>query len=111
MAIRRCSICALEYPVYVSHCQVCDGPLWIDTSDNLNPAWRDEIERKKMEPEVDVLEEEKMSVESWRLKSLLDAGYPLAKAQILAGSDVDLHKAIDLLKKCGDPKIAFKILG
>jgi hypothetical protein len=50
--------------------------------------------------------------ESWRLKTLLDAGYPLALAEKLAAAKhVDLHYAVELVvvKKC-DPTVAADLL-
>jgi len=50
-------------------------------------------------------------VESWRLHVLLkEAGYPLALAEKLAHSQVDLHDAVDLVRKGCEPKLAAEIL-
>jgi len=40
---------------------------------------------------------EKAKVESWRLHVLIEAGYPLPLAERLAGSEADLHIAVDLV--------------
>ena len=40
---------------------------------------------------------ERSKVESWRLHVLIEAGYPLALAERLAGSEADLHRAVDLV--------------
>ncbi len=37
---------------------------------------------------------ENSKVESWRLHVLIEAGYPLAIAERLAGSEADLHRAV-----------------
>lgn len=40
---------------------------------------------------------ERSKVESWRLHVLLDAGYPLPLAERIAGSEADLHRAVELV--------------
>jgi hypothetical protein len=55
-------------------------------------------------------ENEPAKVESWRLHTLLEAGYPVPLAERLAGSDVDLHEAVALLRRGCDPTIAVEIL-
>jgi hypothetical protein len=40
---------------------------------------------------------ERSKVESWRLHILIEAGYPLFLAERLAGSEVDLHRAVELV--------------
>ena len=42
-------------------------------------------------------ESERSKVESWRLHVLIQAGYPLPVAEKLAGSDADLHRAVELV--------------
>lgn len=50
-------------------------------------------------------------VESWRLEELTRAGYPTeAAAQLAARHDVDLHRAIDLLRQGCPPEVAVSIL-
>ena len=46
---------------------------------------------------------ERSKVESWRLHVLMEAGYPLALAEKLAHSDVDLHHAVELVTTRGCP--------
>jgi hypothetical protein len=41
--------------------------------------------------------DEQAKVESWRLHVLMEAGYPLPLAEKIAHSDVDLHRAVDLI--------------
>ncbi|MCS7007744.1 MAG: hypothetical protein RMM28_09685 [Thermoleophilia bacterium] len=55
-------------------------------------------------------ESEPAKVESWRLHVLLEAGYPVPLAERLAGSDVDLHVAVELLERGCDPAVAAEIL-
>lgn len=58
-----------------------------------------------------VYSDEAMKVESWRLKTLLDAGYPLNLAAALAvSSRIDLHEAVKLVKAGCTPQLAFEIL-
>jgi hypothetical protein len=40
---------------------------------------------------------ERSKVESWRLHVLIEAGYPLPLAERLAGSQADLHRAVELV--------------
>lgn len=40
---------------------------------------------------------EKQKVEAWRLHVLLEAAYPQPLAERLAGSDADLHQAVELV--------------
>ena len=47
--------------------------------------------------EVAERENEKSKVESWRLRVLLDAGYPLPLAERIAHSEADLHRAVELV--------------
>ena len=49
-------------------------------------------------------------VESWRLHVLMEAGYPLPLAERLAGSEADLHRAVELVGQGCDPQIAVEIL-
>jgi hypothetical protein len=56
------------------------------------------------QPEVD-------RVDAWRLRFLLDAGYPLHLAERMARDrDVDLHKAAKLLAQGCKPELAAEIL-
>jgi hypothetical protein len=49
-------------------------------------------------------------VESWRLHVLLEAGYPVHFAERIAGSEVDLHHAVELVTRGCDPTTAAEIL-
>jgi len=50
--------------------------------------------------ETDGTEREK--VQSWRLHVLIEAGYPLPLAEKLAGSEADLHEAVEIVRAgCG----------
>ena len=53
---------------------------------------------------------EQAKVESWRLHVLMEAGYPLPLAERLAGSDADLHRAVELIAQGCDPQTAAEIL-
>ena len=46
---------------------------------------------------LDLTENERSKVEGWRLHVLIEAGYPLSLAERLAGSEVDLHRAVELV--------------
>jgi hypothetical protein len=53
---------------------------------------------------------ERAKVESWRLHVLMEAGYPLPLAERLAGSEADLHRAVELLRLGCEPETAAEIL-
>lgn len=55
-------------------------------------------------------ENEPAKVESWRLHTLLEAGYPVPLAERLAGSEVDLHVAVELVRQGCEPTTAAEIL-
>ena len=55
-------------------------------------------------------ENESAKVESWRLHILLEAGYPVSLAERIAGSDVDLHDAVELVRRGCAPAVAAEIL-
>jgi hypothetical protein len=40
---------------------------------------------------------ERDKVESWRLHVLIEAGFPLPLAERIAGSEADLHRAVELV--------------
>jgi hypothetical protein len=54
--------------------------------------------------------EEHSKVESWRLHVLMEAGYPLSLAERLAGSEADLHRAVELVGQGCAPETAVEIL-
>jgi len=53
---------------------------------------------------------EQAKVESWRLHVLIEAGYPLPLAERLAGSDADLHNAVELVTRGCAHETAAQIL-
>lgn len=53
---------------------------------------------------------ERAKVESWRLHVLIEAGYPLPLAERLAGSEADLHRAVELVGRGCAPETAAEIL-
>ena len=59
---------------------------------------------------IETYESEQSKVESWRLHVLIEAGYPLALAERLAGSPADLHRAVDLVVRGCSPEVAAAIL-
>jgi hypothetical protein len=57
------------------------------------------------------LETEADRIEAWRLRVLLDAGYPVQIAEHLAMSfEVDLHQAEELVRDGCTPELAEAIL-
>jgi hypothetical protein len=56
------------------------------------------------------VESERSKVESWRLHVLIQAGYPLPVAERLAGSDADLHRAVELVDQGCAHDLAASIL-
>jgi hypothetical protein len=59
---------------------------------------------------VEAIETEKSKVEGWRLHVLMEAGYPMPLAERIAGSDADLHRAVELLAAGCTPETAAEIL-
>jgi hypothetical protein len=55
-------------------------------------------------------ETERAKVESWRLHVLIEAGYPLPLAERLAGSEADLHLAVDLVAAGCTAEVAAEIM-
>ncbi len=55
-------------------------------------------------------EDEQSKVESWRLHVLIEAGFPLPLAERLAGSEVDLHTCVELVRQGCAPVVAAEIL-
>jgi hypothetical protein len=55
-------------------------------------------------------ETERSKVEGWRLHVLIQAGYPLPLAEKLAGSEADLHRAVELVSQGCDHSVAAAIL-
>jgi hypothetical protein len=60
--------------------------------------------------EVIEAESERSKVEGWRLHVLIEAGYPLHLAERLAASEVDLHRAVELLRSGCEAVTAAEIL-
>ena len=59
---------------------------------------------------IETQENEQAKVESWRLHVLMEAGYPLSLAERLAGSEADLHRAVELVRRGCTPETAAEIL-
>ena len=59
---------------------------------------------------IQVEPSERAKVESWRLHVLIEAGYPLPLAERLAGSEADLHQAVELVQRGCRPDVAVRIL-
>jgi hypothetical protein len=55
-------------------------------------------------------ESEIARVTGWRLHTLIEAGYPFELAERIAESDVDLHRAVELVTQGCTPEVAEKIL-
>ncbi len=53
---------------------------------------------------------ERSKVESWRLHVLIEAGYPLSLAEKVAGSEADLHRAVELVSSGCSHETAAQIL-
>jgi hypothetical protein len=68
-------------------------------------------EMTEMTETIEIYEEtERSKVESWRLHVLIQAGYPLPLAEKLAGSEADLHRAVELVDHGCAHEIAASIL-
>ena len=53
---------------------------------------------------------EREKVESWRLHVLIEAGFPLPLAERIAGSEADLHRAVELVQQGCSFETAAEIL-
>ena len=53
---------------------------------------------------------EMSKVTGWRLHVLIEAGYPLETAEKIAASEVDLHRAVELITQGCPTEVAEKIL-
>ena len=53
---------------------------------------------------------ERDKVESWRLLVLIEAGFPLPLAERIAGSEADLHRAVELVQQGCSFETAAEIL-
>jgi hypothetical protein len=53
---------------------------------------------------------ERERVAGWRLHVLIEAGYPVHLAERVAHSEVDLHRAVELVKQGCDATVAAEIL-
>jgi hypothetical protein len=61
--------------------------------------------------EVHIRESESERVERWRAEALERVGYDTGSAAVLAArTDVDLHRAIELVEHGCSPEIALRIL-
>jgi len=61
--------------------------------------------------QTDLVESEEARVMEWREQELLRAGYQPTAARALARRhDVDLHRAVDLVRSGCDPELAARIL-
>ncbi len=63
-------------------------------------------ELQMLEPLVD----ERSKVHGWRMHVLIEAGYPIDLAEVLADSEADLHEAVHLVERGCAPDIAARIL-
>jgi hypothetical protein len=59
---------------------------------------------------IEIVENERSKVESWRLHVLIEAGYPLPLAERLATSEADLHRAVALVESGCEHETAAEIL-
>jgi hypothetical protein len=73
-------------------------------------GWRTRQPVSEMTETVDHEGSERSKVEGWRLHVLMEAGYPLPLAERIAGSEADLHRAVEMLKSGCTPETAAEIL-
>jgi len=99
MAARRCSWCGRNHPLGTLRCPDCGSDTWHvdgdpDTAATIAPAITDG------DP-----------VQAWRLRQLLEAGYPYDDAcDLAAQDDVDLHQAVELVERGCPAGLAARIL-
>jgi hypothetical protein len=54
---------------------------------------------------------EETMVQDWRYEVLYENGWPMADAKLIARrGDIDLHYALDVLRRCADPDLARRIV-
>jgi hypothetical protein len=107
VAARRCSVCLVNLPDRMGSCPICKTAT--DYFSNEYPAddWKQQVDDIRAAAEAaEAVDDE---VERWRLEQLLAAGYSTAHACVLAGSKVDLHRAVELAGQC-PPALAAQIL-
>ena len=73
-------------------------------------GWRTRQPVNEMTEIIEPEGSERSKVEGWRLHVLKEAGYPLPLAERLAGSDADLHRAVEILHSGCTPETAAEIL-
>jgi hypothetical protein len=73
-------------------------------------GWRTRQAVNEMTEIIEPEGSERSKVEGWRLHVLMEAGYPLPLAERLAGSDADLHRAVEILQSGCTPETAAEIL-
>ncbi len=56
------------------------------------------------------IDNEQARVASWRLHVLIEAGYPMPLAERLAHSEIDLHRAVELILRGCRHETATEIL-
>ena len=56
------------------------------------------------------IDNEQARVASWRLRVLIEAGYPVPLAERLAHSEIDLHRAVELILRGCRHETAAEIL-
>jgi hypothetical protein len=60
--------------------------------------------------EIAEYQSEREKIAGWRLHVLVEAGYPVHLAERVAHSEVDLHRAVELVKRGCDATVAAEIL-
>lgn len=65
---------------------------------------------KEVDVELPERESEHDRVVGWRFEVLLGSGFPLVEAEMIAESQVDLHRAADLVRRGCPPALAARIL-
>lgn len=92
MACRRCSTCAINYPMSVGSCHVCG-----DTTDylaNVDPGddWQTDVVLAQAGPSAG-----ERQVQLWRREQLGRLGFGGAVLDVLVEADTDVHRAADLI--------------
>ncbi|SRR6266498_5198480 len=101
----RCSLCGISYPTHILKCRKCGGSL-SSIQAAVDSDW-DEQSRDT----VFVADPERERLITWRASCLYDAGLrDLEAATLLSGTDIDLHKACDMVRAGCDPKLLLEIL-
>lgn len=112
MPCARCSLCAVNYPLGMSHCRICAGQLDPIETGTPHHDWEDRVSaaawEKTAEQRAAALEDD---VVSWRLSRFLELGVDASRAEELARDrTVDHHALVELIGRGCPLETAIRII-